>query len=110
MNEEKRIDLENLFKDLFQQTSGSGEEELLRIASTYSRQITGYQMKCILLLEYVSNYLTDEAKKQAILGFLSRWLELKQFNNSAGFVMKALEFISLKKFLGENPIKVNIEK
>lgn len=106
MEEAKKENLEELFSDLFQQTSGTGEEELLRIASTYSRQITGYQMKLILFLEYLANV----ADHSAIKDFIVRWLELKQFNNSDRFVMRALEYISLRKFLGENAIKVNIDK
>ena len=44
------------------------------------------------------------------MSFVDRWLELKQYNNSDAFVMKALEFISLRKFLNENSLKVNIDK
>lgn len=106
---EKKIDLGEAFNQLFQQTSGTGEEELLRIASTYSRQITGEQMRALLFLRYLSNYLPGEMADR-ITDLLNYWIELKQWNNSALFVMKALEYISLKKFLGENAIKVNVEK
>lgn len=102
--------LEDAFQSLFKTSaSGTGEEELLRIASTYSRQISARMIKAILYLEWCKhNY--DEKTQLKVTSFIDRWLELKQFNNSDIFVMKALEHISLRKFINENSVKVNIEK
>jgi hypothetical protein len=107
MNE---LNLEEKFQDLFRTSvSATGEEELLRIASTYSRQLTAQQIRLILLLEYLVFDLPERSAKK-IQHFVHRWLELKQYNNSDAFVMKALEFISLRKFLNENSFKVDIQK
>ena len=104
----KDKNLEDIFQGLFQH-SESNDEGLLRIASTFSRQFTSQQIKAIVLLTFVSNWLTEDGKK-IVNEFLETWKELKQWNNSALFVMKALEYISLKKFLGENWLKVNVDK
>jgi len=106
----EELNLEDSFQGLFQNsTSGTGEEELLRIASTYSRQISAEQIKALLFLESES-FDYDKQTNQKIKTFVKRWLELKQYNNSALFVMKALEHISLRKFINDNTMKVNIEK
>lgn len=106
--------LEEAFSDLFKTSvSGTGEEELLRIASTYSRQISASQIRCLLYIELRAERFRlsgDEITARALHQFVNRWLELKQYNNSDVFVMKALEHISLRKFLNENSLKVNIEK
>lgn len=105
---EPEQNLEESFSKLFTTSvSGSGEEELLRIASQYSLQISASQIKALLFLEYLATLNPALAWVQ---GFVERWLKLKQNNNSDLFVMKALEYISLRKFLGENSFKVNIEK
>jgi hypothetical protein len=106
---ENRTDLSDLFSSLFEQSSGTGDEELLRLATTYSRQLTGYQMKGLLLLEMIAK-TRKEKEKEMLEDFVFRYLELKQYNNSALFIMKALDSISVKRFLGENSIKVAIEK
>lgn len=100
-------DLTSVFEKLFE--SSSGEEELLRIASKYSRQISAYQIRAILFLEWSATYCTGELK-QRLREIIDKWLELKQFNNSALFVMRALESIALKKFIGQDAMKFNIQK
>lgn len=108
--EKEEVNLEDAFQSLFKTSaSGTGEEELLRIASTFSMQISTRQMKALLWLEWASGNETPERQKQ-IQRFIDRWLYLKQFNGSDLFVMRALDSISLRKFIGENSFKVNIEK
>lgn len=110
---EKKTNFEDLFTGLFEQTSGTGDEELLRIASTYSRQLSGIQMKGVLLIYWMAFYLKligYQERADQLEEFVEKWLELKKYNNSDIFVMRALEYISLKRFLGENSIKVNVEK
>jgi len=109
--------LEDAFQNLFKTSvSGSGEEELLRIASRYSLQLSVKQMKAILYLEWwideygKSKRPQDVAKGKRLKIFVDRYLELKQYNGSDVFVMKALEYISLRKFINEDAMKVNIEK
>lgn len=106
--------LEDAFGDLFKTSkSGTGEEELLRIASQFSLQVTARQMRCLV-------YLMHRAERSEARGwaqeayllrlFVQKWLEYKQNNNSDVFVMKALEHISLRHYINENSFKVNIEK
>lgn len=103
--------LEDAFQNLFKTSaSGTGEEELLRIASTYSRQITTRQIKSILYIEWRAGEAEGLSQTELMRNFVTRWLELKQYNNSDLFVMRALDSISLRKFIGENSFKVNIEK
>jgi len=113
----ENINLEETFSDVFKtSTSGTGEEELLRIASQYSLQITAKQIRLLLYLEWTADeYENSESETKKIMAiklrnFVKRWLELKQNNNSDMFVMKALEFISLRRFLNENSFKVDIKK
>lgn len=122
---QSEVNLEDAFSNLFKSSvSGTGEEELLRIASNYSLQITAPQIKILLYLEhkaetfdlaYTYAKTTQlQAKYRFIANYLRmfvrRWLELKQHNNSDIFVMRALDSISLRKFINENTLKVNIEK
>lgn len=103
--------LEDAFANLFKTSaSGTGEEELLRIASRYSMQLTAAQIKVLLWLEWAAETQAPPHQRKWIHNFVGRWLALKENNNSDVFVMKALEYISLRKFLNENSFKVNIEK
>jgi len=109
-NQAKAASLESAFDSLFKTSvSSSGEEELLRIASAYSSQISSPQIKLLLYLEYRASRMSP-ANAHRLTTFISRWLELKKNNNSAPFVMRALESISLRKFINENTMKVNIDK
>jgi len=107
--EKKELNMESLFTDLFQSSTGTGDEELLRIATNYSRQLSSKQIKCLMFLKFSSNFVSLSTQ-QVLENFIGSWLELKQYNNSDAFVMRALAELSLKKFLGENSIKVNVEK
>jgi hypothetical protein len=104
-----QINFDEFFKNIFEQAAGTGDEELLKIAANYSRQITVGQMRAITFLKWLASF-ASETLKTRLLDFVENWLELKRFNNSDIFVMRALESISLRKFLGENAIKVNVEK
>jgi len=110
MENNQEINLEDNLQNLFNTSvSGSGEEELLRIASDFSLQLTARQIKALLFLKYSGYYMTEKGQ-EIINEFLINWLKYKRQNNSDLFVMKALEFISLRKFLNEQSFKVNIEK
>lgn len=103
--------LEDAFQNLFRTSaSGTGEEELLRIASTYSVQLSTRQIKALLWLEWYAATAKDQTLATGIRRFVDRYLYLKQFNGSDLFVMRALDSISLRKYIGENAFKVNIEK
>lgn len=118
------VNLEDAFGQLFKSSvSGTGEEELLRIASDYALQIKASQFRLLLYLkhkasafELASRYSTGGRKLQFeyaasyLRQFVMDWLEYKKHNNSDVFVMRALDSISLRKFINENTLKVNIEK
>lgn len=115
MNEEKEEkNLEDQWQSLFgASVSGTGEEELLRLASTFSRQYTAKQIKIMVYLKYTADrYLKagNKAKSDILNNFIAKYEELKQYNNSDVFVMKALDSISLRKFINENTLRVNVEK
>lgn len=107
---EENKSLEDSFQDIFKTSvSGTGEEELLRIAGDFSSQLSAKQIKAVLFLEMIA-YEAQGELKQSLLNFVSRWLILKKNNNSDLFVMKALEYISLRKFINENSLKIDVSK
>lgn len=107
---ENKRDVADVFGQLFQ-SQDSGDEGLLKIASAYSLQIPGDQLKGILLLKTCALYLDQEIPDKTIPGWVAQsWLELKQYNQSAPFIMRALDSIALRKFIGENSTKINVEK
>lgn len=111
MTDTKEENLEDKFTDLFNTSvSGTGEEELLRIASQFSLQLSAKQIKALLFLEDYATITESEKTKGRLKEFVKRWLELKQNNNSDLFVMRALDSISLRKFINEGSFKVDIKK
>lgn len=108
---DKSQKLEEAFNDLFKSgATGTGEEELLRVASKYSMQLTTAQMKCLLYLKWIANTNEDPLVYSALDNFVQKWLELKEYNNSASFIMRVIDFISLRRFLTEQSFKVDIKK
>lgn len=106
-----QTNLEDAFQDIFKTSqSGSGEEELLRIASQFSLQITAPQIKCLLYILHRADTAKETWVAERLRSFVRKWLEYKQNNNSDIFVMKALEHISLRHFINENSMKINIDK
>jgi len=90
--------------------SGTGEEELLRVASKFSLQYTGNQIRIMLYLYDVALRYKGASNSERLVAYVNKYSELKQFNNSDRFVMTALESIALKRFIGENALKINVEK
>ena len=83
MEKDKVQKMEEAVKAIFRTSvSGSGEEELLRIASTYSQQVSARQMKVMLYLG-LRALTMDEAEKEKVKYFIDRWFEMKKYNNSA---------------------------
>lgn len=111
MNEPK--DLEAAFQSLFKNSaSGSGEEELLRVASDYALQLTAEQIKILLYVEGVALGVqtTSPWRYARLMGFIHRYLDLKKHNQSDLFIMASLREISLRRYLNESSFKVNIDK
>jgi len=106
--------VEDLFQNLFSSSvSGGGEEELLKIASSYALQLSAAQIRALLRLEMHSRNFLRRGKKEIaenLHNFVTRWIELKRNNNSDAFVMRALDAISLRRLIGENAVKVDIQK
>lgn len=108
--QDNKVNLEDALQGLFRTSvSGTGEEELLRLASTFSRQISAVQIRAILVLEHLAFGSSDQVKAK-IAHLITRWVELKQYNNSDTFVMRALDSISLRKFINENTMKIDVKK
>lgn len=111
---EVETSVEDKFQSLFgSSVSGTGEEELLRLASSFSRQYSAKQIKIILWLELKAHEFEETGRTigaRAIRSFIERYENLKQYNNSDIFVMKALDSISLRKFINENTLRINLDK
>lgn len=111
---DKTQNLEEAFNQLFKGGSTStGEEELLRLASKYSMQLSARQIKALLFLQFKAQQfeyfdLVNESK--IIQNFIVKWLEWKEFNNSAGFIMRVIGDISMRRFITESAFKVNVQK
>ena len=114
MDTQKKANIEEAVASLFASgTTSTGEEELLRVASKYSMQLTTAQMKCLLYIEWCAvraHAYGNEVLSTALTDFIKRWLEFKEYNNSAPFIMKVIDFISLRRFLTEQSFKVDIKK
>lgn len=106
--------LEDSWQSLFGSTvSGTGEEELLRLASSYSRQYSSTQIRILLYLGYRADLYEAQGniyKAKQLRNFVEGYEKLKQYNNSDAFVMRALDSISLRKFINENTLRINVEK
>jgi len=107
----KEVNLEEAFSDLFKGgTTSTGEEELVRVASKYSMQLSTRQMKALLYIHAWATKTKNAAEKLTLDNFIQKWLELKEYNNSAGFIMRVIDFISLRRFLTEQSFKVDSKK
>lgn len=111
---EKKQNLEEVFSDLFKGgTTGTGEEELLRLASKYSMQLYAVQIKCLLFLDYMKAqclYFNFKLEYTILDNFIKKWLEWKEYNNSANFILRIIGDISMRRFLTEQSFKVDIKK
>lgn len=104
-------DLTKIFENLFSPSSPlAGEEELLRIGTQYTAQLNTNQIKGLLLLEIGKEITEDQKAKKILENFINSYLKFKKYHGTDKFIVKLFEYISLKKFLGENWLKVNIEK
>lgn len=116
-DEEPKTNVEDAFQDIFSgSVSGGGEEELLRIASDYALQLSASQIRALLWLELKAIDLEAKKTPRSLVAsaklktFIKRWVELKRNHNSDMFVMRALDAISLRRLIGENSVKVDIQK
>ena len=103
---EEKKDLSQALQNLFQPTSG--EEDMLRVATKYSLQLTAEQVKLLLYIKYVAKIVKPDTGEK-LDAFVADYLEYKQYNNSALFVMRLFEFLSLKKYLGQG-MEIKVDK
>lgn len=112
--EELPPNMESSLNNLFESgASGTGEEELLRIASDYALQLSARQIRALLRLKWraaQSKAAGRHEEAKMIIDFADGWLLLKKNNFSDKFVMRALDAISLRHYIGENAFKVDIRK
>lgn len=112
--EEKIPSLEERFQSLFGSPAMGGEDEkLLDLASNFSVQLSAQQIRILLALHMFADVLEGKGKKDQSLilrSFCKKYLELKKNHASDFYVMKALEYISLRKFMQEKPIDVTAIK
>jgi len=86
--------------------SSGGEAELMEIATKYALQISGIQMRGLLLLNMVKP-TCRKVDQERIEAFTTKWLEMKINNGSDMFIMSLMEKIALKKFISSIGINVN---
>lgn len=94
-------------------TSGSGEEELLRIASNFALQLSARQINRLLWLKLAALRLRNAKKDNLAIvfdAFITNWLEWKKYNGSEAYIMRGLDSISMRRYLNEGSFKVNIDK
>jgi len=103
---------EATFQDVFGASfSGSGEEELLRVAASFSRQLSGRQMRQLLYIFVIArDSRVPSDVKLTMEAFLDRYMEYKQYNQSREYVRDALSAVSLRKFINSDAFKVNVMK
>jgi len=107
-----------LLADKFQQLLGSGggageDEKLLELASSFSVQISGAQLRVLMSLYTFSDVLELNGKPEQaklVRSFIKKYLELKKYHGSDFYVMRALDSISLRKFMSQTPIGVDVIK
>lgn len=93
---------------------GSEDEKLLEVASNFSVQLSASQLRILVGLKLFANVLDEVEKKpeqaQILRQFVKDYVELKKYHGSDFYVMRALDSISLRKFMQERPIGVDVLK
>lgn len=113
-DEKKQVNIEEAFNDLFKgASSASGDEELLRIVSDFSLQLSSSQIRALIWLKTKAITLQSLGRKteaQMLVTVIEDWVKYKKNNFSDVFMMRAVESISLRKFIGNNSFKVDVMK
>lgn len=106
------INIDEKLKGLFSgSSSADGSEEVLKVAANFALQLPATQIQALLHLEDIAlEFRSDEAFSMRISNFVKRWIELRRYNNSAMFVQRVLDSISLKKFIQSGQFDVGIQK
>jgi uncharacterized protein HemY len=104
-------DLTKYFEGLFQASSlGEAEAETLRVASQYTIFLDGQKIQGLTLLYLYSQITDNEEEKKLLMSFIEKYLEYQRYNQAQKFIIKVLESLTLKRYLGENWLKVEVQK
>lgn len=112
-NGQGTLDLEKSFATLFgSSVSGTGEEELIKLASKFSRQLSIRQIRALMYLKDLSLRFEkiDLVKSKRLNFFVENWLEWKQYNHSDMFVSRIIGDISMRKFINDQTLKIDVKK
>jgi len=104
--------------DRFQQLLGSSmsggeDEKLLELASNFSVQLSAAQVRTLIAVNMFADVLDSKGKidqAKILRSFLKKYLDLKKYHGSDFYVMRALDSISLRKFMSQTPIGVDVIK
>jgi len=113
MESEKEISLQERFQQLLGSSSmGGDDEKLLELASSFSVQLSASQIRILLALNMFGDILELEGNRGSLVirNFIKKFIELKKFHGSDFFVMRALDSVSLRRFMQEKPIGVDVIK
>jgi len=93
----------------FMSPAQSTEAEILAVVAEYSLQIRPDQHKVLNRLQMLifKDTLNDNAKK-AILEFVPMYKNLKRYHDTLPFIGRAIEAMSLKKFIEAKSIQGQI--
>lgn len=111
MSEEKKPNIADLMAN-FGDTSGGSDEEMLKIASNYSLQMSGRQIACLMKLKMfaLSYGHLNKTLLSDIETFIKEYLELKHFHESGPFIRAVIGDLSLKRIIPNDATKVNVMK
>jgi len=103
---------EDVFQDVFgASSSGSGEEELLRIGAGFSRQLTSAQIQTLVFMRIIARDTRVNEVLRSTLALVSEWyMDYKQYNQSKEYVMRMFDSVSLRKYINQDAFKINVMK
>lgn len=96
----------------FSQSSGGGDEEILKIASEYALQVGPRQIQTIMRLKmFALTYAKiNENLTFVIESFIQEYLKVKHFHESGMFIRGVIGDLSLKKIIPPDAIRMNVMK
>jgi len=108
---ENNVDIQKFFENLFQSSSlTEGEAETLKVATEYTIFLDGQKIRALLLLKIYALITDNEKEREIINEFIEKYLLYQRYNQAQKFIVKVLESLTLKKFLGQNWLKVEVQK
>lgn len=113
MEDQKEKSLADKFQALLSTTGGGDDEALLNLASSFSVQLSASQIRILLALNFFADVLVvegNEGQAKVLRSFLIKYIDLKKYHGSDFFVMRALDSVSLRRFMQERPIGVDVIK